>query len=147
MWSVSWKDGELVPCEFLPETQRKLLRISLYGLRQEYEKTGWALVPLDVAMEEIIPGNMFVFVGDKIMGVSAAKPWFSSEGLVVEEFVDYGIPLDTVVAVLKASASIYGVRRYAVGTRAAMKQRHSALARLYEREGLSVSTIELTGVI
>lgn len=147
MWAVSWIGGELVECHWSPETQRRLIRLSLFDLRQKYEPTGWKLASVAEAYDELIVGNLFVFVGQNVMCLSESKPWFSAERILTEEFVDEGIPLDTVVAIMKKAAAIVDVNRFTVGTRAAANQRHAGLARHYQRTGLAVSTVELMGVI
>ena len=147
MWSVSWDGEKMIECQLLPRTQRSLLLLSLYTLRDRYAGEGWALETPETAAEELTPGNLFVFVGDKLMCLSQSKPWFSAEYVITEEFVDEGIPLETVKAVCEAACRDIGIRRYTVGTRAAPNQRHAGLASLYQREGLTVSTVELMGVI
>lgn len=147
MWSVSWDGEKLIECQLLPRTQRSLLLLSLYTLRDRYAGEGWALETPETAAEELTPGNLFVFVDDKLMCLSQSKPWFSAEYVITEEFVDEGILLETVKAVCEAACREIGIRRYTVGTRAAPNQRHAGLASLYQREGLTVSTVELMGVI
>ena len=147
MWSVSWKDGQLGECEFDAPTQRALLRASMHALKAEYEKTGWKVASATAAMTELIPGNLFVFVGPNIICLSEGRPWFSAERVLTEEFVDPGIGLETVIEIMKAAADIVDVKRFTVGTRAAANQRHAGLAKLYQKQGLTVSTVELVGVI
>lgn len=147
MWSASWKDGKFTECEWSPETQRRLLRLSLWALREAYGKTGWKLATVNEAMEEVIPGSLFVFVGNKIICLSECKPWFSTERVLTEEFVDEGIGIDTTVAVMRAACGVVAVERFTVGTRAAANQRHAGLAKHYQGTGLTVSTVELMGVI
>jgi len=147
MWSVSWKNGQLGECEFDAQTQRELLRASLYTLKAEYEKTGWKVAKVADAMDDLIPGNLFVFVGPAIICLSEGRPWFSAERVLTEEFVDPGIGLETVIEVMRAAANIVDVNRFTVGTRAAANQRHAGLAKLYQKQGLTVSTVELVGVI
>lgn len=147
MWAVSWKNGEMGECEWSAETQRRLLRLSLLHLKEEYEKTGWRVAEVEDAMEELIPGNLFVFVGANIICLSESRPWFSAERVLTEEFVDPNIGLETVVEICKYAAEVVDVRRFTVGTRAAANQRHAGLAKLYQKQGLSVSTVELVGVV
>lgn len=145
MQAVSWKSGQLMACEYSEATQLSLLLCSLYALRDGYASTGWKLVEPEEAAAELMDDNLFVFVGDKLMCLSESRPWFSAENVITEEFVDEGIPLDTVVDVLKAVCERAGCNRFTVGTRAAANQRHAGLAKLYQRQGLSVSTVELVG--
>lgn len=147
MWAVSWINGELVECEWSEETQRRLVRLSLHTLRDRYKSTGWRLAEVEAAYAELVDGNLFVFVGPSVMCLSECRPWFSAERVLTEEFVDDGIPLETVVAVMRAAAQVVDVNRFTVGTRAAANQRHAGLAQHYQRTGLAVSTVELMGVI
>lgn len=147
MWSVSWIDGKLVECEFDAIAQRELLGLSLQALRTEYVKTGWEVATVSDAMDDLISGNLFVFVGTQIICLSEGRPWFSAERVLTEEFVDPGIGLETVIEIMKAAADIVDVKRFTVGTRAAANQRHAGLAKLYQKQGLTVSTVELVGVI
>lgn len=145
MWSVSYINGELVPCEWNPDTQRLIVLATLSELKEGYAVTGWPTALVKDAMESLIEGNLFVFVGDKVMCLSQCRPWFSAEDILTEEFVGNGIGLETVTRVMRVAASVMGVSRFVVGTRAAANQRQAGLARLYQREGLTVSTIELMG--
>lgn len=143
----SWDNG-LVPCEWSDSTARKLVRISLSALAQAYASTGWELESEDDALAALEEnGTAFVFVGSSIVAVNLDTPWFSKESVIYEEFVDEGIPLATVIAVLEAAARKIGVRRILVGTRAAPNQRHAGLAKLYTQEGMTVSTVELMKVL
>lgn len=146
MNSLSWENGQLVPCKFSERGQLKLLLCSLYDLRDGYAPTGWKLAEPETAAAELIDDGLFVFVADKIICLSEARPWFSSEHVITEEFVDQGIPLDTVVQVMRAVCALVGCQRFTVGTRAAANQRHAGLAKLYQQHGLAVSTVELMGV-
>lgn len=144
----SWDGDDLMACQWSESTARRLVRISLSSLRMAYLATGWELVSEDDALESLTEeGTVFVFVGDRIVAVNAEAPWFSAETVVYEEFVDEGIPLATVVAVLEAVARRLEVKRILVGTRAAPNQRHAGLAKLYTQEGMTVSTVELMKVL
>lgn len=147
MIAKSWVNGELVECRFSERAQRKLLLCSLYHLRDSYKDTGWALAEPEEAAAELSDGALFVFVGDKLMCISDVKPWFAAEHIIAEEFVDPGIPLETVKAVCEYVCKLLGFKRYTVGTRAAANQRHAGLAKKYQQHGLSVSTVELMGVV
>lgn len=147
MWAYSWTGKELVECEWSPKAQHSLLMASLYALHDKYKGEGWVLETPEEAAKELVQGNLFVFIGHRLICLSQTKPWFSKEHIVVEEFVDEGIQLETVKAVCEFACRTIGLRRYTVGTRAATNQRHAGLARLYQREGLTVSTVELMGVI
>lgn len=147
MIAKSWINGELVECPFSIRAQKQLLLISLYALRESYADTGWDIRSPQEAAEELMDGGLFVFVGSQLMCLSDVRPWFSNEHVITEEFVDPGIPLETVKAVMEYVCRLMGFKRYMVGTRAAANQRHAGLAKKYQQEGLSVSTVELMGVV
>lgn len=147
MIAKSWINGELVECQFSQATQKRLLLCSLYALRDTYQGSGWALAEPEDAAADLTDGGLFVFVGDKLMCLSDVKPWFATEHIITEEFVDQGIPLETVKAVCEYVCRLLGFKRYTVGTRAAANGRHAGLAKKYQQTGLSVSTVELMGVI
>ncbi len=145
---ADWVNGEIVPSHLSPRGAMSLLRISLSELAKNYSHTGWeTLSPEDAAKNLIDEDTIFVFVDYKIVAVSMSQPWFSAEAVITEEFVDEGVPLHVVNAILEFVARTVGVKRILVGTRAAPNQRHAGLAKLYSREGLTVSTVELMRVI
>ena len=146
MWSASWVDGELVPCLLSPVAQRRAVLCTLSTLAQGYEKSGWAVTTPEKALFELEQGNLFVFVGVHPMCISMDKPWFATEFVLIEEFVSQGIGLAPVVAIMRKAMDVMSARRFVVGTRAVLNQRHGGLAKLYEREGLAISAVELTGV-
>lgn len=147
MWSVSWKNGETVECEFSAKAQRSLLLASLYALYQGHAEMGWKLNTPEEVIDELIPGNLFVFVGDKIMCLSETQPWFAAERVLNEEFIDAGISIETIHEVMRYVCGVVDTRRYCVGTRTAANQRHDGLAKLHRQQGLTVTTIELMGEI
>jgi hypothetical protein len=147
MWAASWVNGEFVPCIFTERAQRSLVLLELFKLHEGYKATGWKLVEPQEALEALIPCNLFVFVGSIPMCISANKPWFSAELVLAEEFVGGGIDTDTAADILRAACEMQGANRFVVGTRAAANMRHAGLAKLYQKSGLSVSTIELMGVV
>lgn len=146
MWAVSWIGGKLEECEWKPHQQRILVLAELEHLRETYEATtGWACVTAEEALEEIEGGSLFVFVGHRVMVLSESKPWFSAERVLVEEFIGAGIDTETAVAVMRETCRTVDIKRFTVGTRAVANGRHAGLAKLYQREGLTVSTVELMG--
>lgn len=149
MKSLSWESGQLSACTLSEAVQRKLLLCSMYSLRVEYAPTGWQMVTPEEAADALgnDDDNLFVFVGYNMVCLTQCRPWFSAEDVITEEFVDQDIPLETVVEIMQAVARLAGCRRFSVGTRAAANQRHAGLARLYQRQGLAVSTVELMGVV
>lgn len=144
MWSVSLVGDELLPCTLAPEYQQYVVRNTLYLLADAYKVTGWETVTPEEALAEL-QGNLFVFVDASVMCISISRPWFSKEDVLVEEFVGQGIGLHRVTKIMRLATVVMGAKRFVVGTRAAVNQRHSGLAKLYEREGLTVSAVELMG--
>ncbi|ANH51093.1 hypothetical protein FDH02_gp17 [Pseudomonas phage VSW-3] len=147
MYFYSFKDGELGACQFSDATARRLVLVSLYALHREYTATGWDLTDPESALKELEDHSAFVFIDDRVICLSESKPWFSNEPVVSEEFVTDGIRPEQVKQVIEAVCRLMGVRRYAVGTRAVANGRHAGLSKLYQQEGLTVSTVELTGVV
>lgn len=148
MWSVSFVNGELVPCKWSAHQQEILILAELEDLKTGYEAaTGWACVSAQEAFDSLRQGNLFVFVDHRPMCLSEAQPWFSAERVLTEEFVGQGIDTDTAVAVMLAVAAVVDVKRFVLGTRAAANGRHAGLANKYQRSGLFVSTVELMGVV
>lgn len=146
MWSVSLIGDELLPCTLTPGHQQYVVRNTLYLLADTYKVTGWETVTPEEALDAL-KGNLFVFVDTSVMCISISRPWFSKEDVLVEEFVGQGIGLHKVTKIMRLATSVMGAKRFVVGTRAAVNQRHSGLAKLYEREGLAVSAVELMGVV
>lgn len=150
MISRSWVNGTLVECEFSERAQRHLLLCSLYALRDTYLATGWQMKTPEEAAEALTESeddSFFVFVGDKLVCLSAAQPWFSKEYVLTEEFVDPGVPPETVKAIMLEVCRLVDIDRFEVGTRAVANQRHAGLSRLYQQQGLAVSTVTLMGVV
>ena len=149
MWAVSWENGELVPCTKDVETQLAIIEIELSRLQHAYGVTGWPTVPVEQALHSLTTqsGALFVFVNDSVMCLCEDRPWFSAERVLYEEFIGIGIGLETVVDVMIAVCAVSDIKRYVAGTRAAANQRHAGLAKLYSKEGLTISAIELMGVV
>lgn len=146
MWSVSLIGDKLLPCTLTPGRQLYLVLSTLERLADNYKVTGWETVTPAEAYKEL-QGNLFVFAGTSVMCISISRPWFSKEDVLVEEFVGQGIGLHKVTKIMRLATGVMGAKRFVVGTRAAVNQRHSGLAKLYEREGLTVSAVELMGVV
>lgn len=150
MWAVSWVNGELMPCEWKPHQQEILIKSEMERLRDVYVQTGWDVASVDEAYNELIEAggmNLFVFVGPNVMCLCEDRPWFSRERVLYEEFIGMGIGLATVVEVMREVCKTVDIKRYATGTRAAVNQRHAGLAKLYSKEGLTISAIELMGEV
>lgn len=150
MWAVSWKDGKLVECEWSPHQQEILIKGEMAYLKDAYEQTGWLTEDVDTAYANLTESsgmNLFVFVGPAVMCLCEDKAWFSKERVLYEEFIGQGIGLSTVVDIMIEVCKVVDIGRYVAGTRAAANQRHAGLAKCYSMEGLTISAIELMGVI
>lgn len=148
MWAVSWINGKLEECEWKPHQQRILVLAEMEHLREAYQiQTGWECADAAEALAEFEDSSLFVFIGHKVMVLSETRPWFSKERVLTEEFIGQGIDIETAVAVMQETCRTVDIKRFTVGTRAAANGRHAGLAKLYQREGLTVSTVELMGEI
>lgn len=148
MHYFKWQSGELGQCSFSERAARQLVLCSLYALRDSYAGQGWILATPSEALAELEADDAaIVFVGDKIICLTSGRPWFAGETILSEEFVDPGIPVETVAAVCREVCRLMDIRRFEVGTRAAANSRHAGLAKKYSQAGLTVSTIGLTGTI
>jgi hypothetical protein len=148
MWAVSWINGELEPCLWKDHQQRILIVGELEHLKEKYEEaTGWECVDPLTYFQEIEHGSLFVFVDHKVLCLNEVRPGFSKERILAEEFVGQGIDTETVVAVCRKVCATIGLKRFVVGTRAPANGRIAGLAKMYQRQGLSVSTIELMGEV
>lgn len=150
MWAYSWEDGKLVTCRWSAHQQEILIKGELAHLKDAYEQTGWETEDVDTAFANLTGAQgicLFVFVGSAVLCLCEDRPWFSKERVLHEEFIGQGIGLPTVVEIMEYVAKVVDVRRYIAGTRAAANQRHAGLAKLYSKEGLTISAIELMGVV
>ena len=131
----------------LTDHLRKLMLVDLVILRQQYRDAGWALVRPEEALETFLESDMALVVlpGDRLMMVSAGRPWFSPDIILSEEWLGHGVTVPEAVEVMKAIGRAHGIERFEVGTRATPGQRHEAAARLYQRQGLRLSTCVLEG--
>lgn len=148
MHFFKWQSGKLEQSTFSERAARQLVLCSLYALRDSYAGQGWILAEPSEAFEALEADDAaIVFVDDKIICLTASRPWFAGETVLSEEFVDPGIPVETVAAVCREVCGLLFIRRFEVGTRAAANSRHAGLAKKYSQAGLTVSTIGLTGTI
>lgn len=141
---LRWEDNQLTCYQ---ENRNKLildLHHVMSCLKDQYEGQGWKnLCPYTAAVNAVDDFDL-VYVDGGLIGFTVGQPWFVSGGdCISEEFV-YDVPVDTVVKVLKDIGTRAGCKRLLLGTRAVPRGKHAALARLYEGQGLAVSTIELT---
>lgn len=120
----------------------------LTRLAEVYKGTGWQLAEPVVAFHTTEDEFTFVLLeSGGMMAVSANVPWFAQEHVLSEEWLGAGVTTTEAVEAMKAICKQAGIRRFEVGTRAAPDQRHTAAARLYQRDGLRLTTITLEGVM
>jgi hypothetical protein len=124
--------------------------ISLYELRDRHAlPKGWQPLDPQECLNRLVAADA-LFVHDsqgRIICFVVDSPWFSDDRVVSELWVDDGIALADVVLAAKAACVMGGAGRFVIGTRAAANDRHAGLAKLYSREGLTVSTVELEGKV
>lgn len=149
MKMAMWTGSALEQVNLSFHAAKALVLNALYGLKEHYAETGWKTRDPQEALSELIEDEaLFVFTPDhRVICLTLCQPWFSGEDVLCEEFVEYGIPLETVSEVMEYVARGANVQRLVAGTRAAPNQRHAGLAKLYSKHGWAVSTMELTRVI
>lgn len=138
-------DGVLTHLQEDKQIIRKRLLEGLVWLKGRYTAQGWQFIvePEDI-VDTLIDEAQLLMVGPSIVGFSIGVPWFLTRPVVGEEFIMFDGNLTDIVAGLEAVGKHCGACRLEVGTRAAANGKHAALARLYIRQGLTVSTLELT---
>lgn len=120
----------------------------LTGLAEGYKDTGWKLADPVEAFATIKDEFTFVLLeSGGMMAVSTNVPWFAQEHVLCEEWLGAGVTTTEAASAMKAICKQAGISRFEVGTRAVPKQKHSAAARLYQRDGLRLTTITLEGVM
>lgn len=138
--------GGIVPLMYTNSLRQEVLTV-LTVLADQFKETGVPTrCPIE-ALELIGPELTFVRLGTGWMAVSTNMPWYSTEHVLCEEFIGPGVSVEQAVEALEAICKATGVHRYEVGTRAAPRQKHQAVAQLYQRQGLRLSTISLEGVV
>lgn len=143
-------DGTVTP--FTKYRQRGYIRhriiSELTRLAEGYKDTGWKLADPVEAFHTIKDEFTFVLLeSGGIMAVSSNVPWFAQEHVLCEEWLGAGVTTTEAASAMKAICKQAGIRRFEVGTRAVPNQKHSAAARLYQRDGLRLTTITLEGVM
>lgn len=120
----------------------------LTGLAEGYKGTGWKVSCPVKAFERTQNEFTYVLLEDGgIMAVSSQVPWFAEEFVLCEEWLGAGVTVHEAAEALRLMCKTMGFTRFEVGTRAAPGQKHEAAARLYQRQGLRLSTISLEGVV
>lgn len=153
MNTLLWRNGQLEPNDkWKPHQCEILIRAALTDLREIYtNELKWDILSVDDAYQYLSerPGEfMFVFTEDGgVICAAEGTPWFAELPVLSEEFVSRGMATDITVAVMRALAQGFEYDRFTVGTRAVANQRHAGLAKHYQQGGMSVSTVELMGVI
>lgn len=149
MRMAMWTGHNLEQVDLSYHAAKSLVLNALYGLKQRYVETGWSTKDPEEAFRALIDEEaLFVFTrSHRVVCLTMCQPWFSGEDVLCEEFVDEGVSLEEVTELMEYVARGANVRRLVAGTRAAPKQRHAGLAKLYSKQGWSVSTMELTRVI
>ena len=122
---------------------REELLEKLTGLWHTLTDKGWGRVmdPAE-AVEEILDCNLLLRVGTGMICTSIIQEWFSEEIMLVEEVV-YDVPPKDMIPAMEALGAFNGCSHVVVGTRAVSRDRHLALARMFQSAGMDVSTIEL----
>lgn len=120
----------------------------LTGLAEGYKDTGWKVTCPIKAFHRTRGEFTFVLLeSGGIMAVSSQVPWFAEQHVLSEEWLGAGVTVSDAADVLYLMCKTMGFSRFEVGTRATPGQKHEAAARLYQRQGLRLSTISLEGVV
>ncbi|WYW04338.1 hypothetical protein Kurepalu1_00036 [Pseudomonas phage vB_PpuP-Kurepalu-1] len=115
-------------------------------LRDGMVQQGYRMYDAEHGARFAVDELMLAITPTSVIGFNVAETWFSPEKIIGEEFIGprIGCVVDMAdaVACLSAIAKRAGCPRVCLGTRS--NSRHVALARLLERTGCRISTIELT---
>lgn len=128
---------------------RRLVLCDLTILAAQYAGQGWELRRPEEALEGFQTDDyaLLVLPGDRLIMVSAGRPWFSPELVFSEEWVGHGVTTAEACDAIRLVAAKFGATKFEVGTRATPGARHDAAARLYQRQGMRLSTHVLVGDI
>lgn len=142
------EDGSVRPFTDSGWYMKNRIISELTRLSEEYRSTGWKMEDPYMAYQAIKDEFQFVVLPDGgVMAVSTNKPWFSREWVLCEEFIGAGVTTEQAAFALRCIAKAIRVNRFEVGTRATPGAKHQAAARLYQRAGLTCSTITLGGTV
>lgn len=120
----------------------------LTRLAEGYKDTGWHVTDPVKAYHRTREDFTFVLLHcGGIMAVSSHVPWFAEEHVLSEEWIGAGVTTEEAADAMRLMCKVMGFTRFEVGTRATPGQKHEAAARLYQRQGLRLSTISLEGVV
>lgn len=128
---------------------RSLALVDLTILADRYKGTPWTLRRPEDALEQLLESDCILvsLSHQRLMCVSLGQPWFSTDWVLSEEWLGDCVTVPEAIGVLTALGKALNVQRFEVGTRATPGQRHEAAARLYQRQGLRLSTCVLEGEI
>ena len=140
-------DGNIYKVAETPQHRARIIS-ELTALAEGYKGTGWKITCPIKAFHRIREDFTFILLeSGGIMAVSSQVPWFAEEYVLCEEWLGAGVKTWHAAEALRLMCKTMGFTRFEVGTRAAPGQKHEAAARLYQRQGLRLSTISLEGVI
>lgn len=133
----------------LTDHLRRLVLCDLTILAAQYREAGWDLKRPEEAIREFYDEvyALVVLPGDRLMMVSSGIPWFANDPTISEEWIGYGVSVAEAADTLRLLGRQFGATKFEVGTRATPGARHNAAARLYQRQGLRLSTNVLVGDI
>lgn len=142
---ISWDGQQLTYLQEERHSVRTLMLELLCRLRDEYACQGWKhIAEPELIVDDVLDSVTLMRTATGYVGFTLGTPWFMSAPIISEEFVVMGTNLTDAVEGLKEIGRRHGAVRVTFGTRAAHNGRHQGLARVYERLGCTVSTIELT---
>lgn len=143
---LQYQDGQLTPLQE-PPSETRYWTVQAIKQLKEYFQPAWPELRSDEELaDHVLEEFLLVWTGSYLVAVDVVTTWFSEVPVLSEEFiVSFGnhTPYEMVDECLVAVAKQYGCRKVFRGTRS-MVGRHEPLARLIQRQGYTVSTIELT---
>lgn len=141
------KDGQLAYYMDSEATVRSQINHCLDWLHKQLSDSGWRNIrDPSTLIDHCLDEYDFILVGPSLVAVDVVEPWFVNERVLAEEFNapfvgDVGADVDEIVYALTVFAKAAECTMISLGTRANTRQR--GLARLFEKTGARLSTIEL----
>ncbi|MNP00456.1 hypothetical protein D3C76_922470 [compost metagenome] len=141
------ENGQLAHYMDSEDNVRHRVLCALNWLHKNMQASGWRnLRSPEELLQHCMDEFMFLHVENSYVAVSTVEPWFVDEIVLAEEFNapyegETGADVEEISAALGVMAKAAGCTMYSLGTRANLKQR--GLARLFEKTGARISTIEL----
>lgn len=122
------------------------VRRALVWLYESMTAQGYINVNDPSSQVDYVLDNFYLIAMEgTLVAFSVNEPWFMQGQVICEEFIvpltDTPAPLEDVVRALEAAGRSCGANTLVVGTRA--NPHHKGLARVYEKLGARISTIEL----